>query len=1070
MDKIDANFSTTETNVGGEHKVISVLFTDVVNYTSLSEKLELEAVHEVINSHFKLLIEAVNRYEGTVDQLLGDGMLAFFGAPTAYEDHAQRACYAALAIQESIKDYAEKLYKQYGIDFNIRIGMNSGPVLVGQIGNAQHREYIAIGDTVNLASRMENASRPGGILVTENVFNLTKDFFRFEPIGEIGIKGKEKPVAAFRLLQGMKTERRFEAAVAKGLTRFVGRENELGILNEAFANVLNGHSQIVSIKGEPGIGKSRLLREFNESLNPKESTSLEGHCLHYGSLMPYRPLIDILKTYFKLEEIDSEASVKDKMTKSLGQMDRSLLSYLPFFYEMFSLKVEDERFQRMENQYKRNKLFEGILNLLLKEASIRPLIISIEDLHWMDKTSEDLLSYLMDRIEGSRILFILLYRPEYLCPWTRQSNYREVHLGQLSSSVSSELLEALLPDEKPGSELQKTVILKTGGNPLFVEEFVHSLVDSGSIGKENEKYTLNLPDSTIKLPDTIQGIIAARVDRLPEKLKNTLQVAAVMGRDFSYNVLQDVTGLHEELKIQLETLQRLEFIIPKEISPDTEYIFKHALIHEVVFDCLLQKRKEELHEIIGQSIERLYPERLEELVEVLAYHYRQSSFKNKAIEYLRRSARKARNRYTIEESHNYYQQAFEIITNKENRNREEQSELLDIILEWAEVYYYRGNFRTLIDILVRHEKLAEESGEKSRYAMFLGWFGICYYAVGRIRESYNCLRRGLTLAEETGNQKAIAYNCAWLAWTCEVLGHIEEGFGYAEKGIEVSRQLQGDDYPYIKALGGYGFLLSSFGKNRKALECANKMLEFGETHGNLRSLALGYCIGAFCHFNNGEVSTSLNDCLQGLKLNVDRFYFEVLRFAIGYVYVLTGKFQEAETTLNEVVVHSKQYGLDKLEWTALALLGVVSISRGQMAQGFRIINEVNDKYLKNEANRDLMTNEYILGTVYSQMANPTGPFKISMLIKNLVFLLSHAPFAYRRGIAHYGMSVKIAKEYGFKSGLVTAYLGLGQLYKQKGKKTLARETLTATVKMCRDCEAPASLKQAEELLASLDGK
>ncbi len=1054
-------------NNEGERKVISVLFTDVVNYTSLTEKLDLEAVREIMNRHFKILIESVSKYEGTVDQLLGDGMVAFFGAPKAHEDHAQRACYAALAMQEEIRKFTGGIQKEYAIDFNIRIGINSGPVLVGQIGNAQHAEYVAIGDTVNLASRMENASRPGGILVTENVYALTRDFFQFEPVGEIGIKGKDKPVAAYRLLQSVKTERRFEAAVVKGLTRFVGRENELEILQEAFEKAKNGSSQIVGITGEPGIGKSRLLREFRGSLKSENLTYLEGHCLHYGSLMPYRPIIDILRAYFDIKEEDIESAVKDRVAKKLEQLDKSLSGYLPFLYEMFSFQVDDERFQRMENQYKRIKLFEGISNLLLKEASINPVIIIIEDLHWMDKASEDFLSHLLEKLPNNRILLILLYRPEYQPPWTALQNYQEVHLGELSNSTSSELLEALLSDGKPASELREVVLAKTEGNPLFVEEFVHAMLDNGSVLKEGERYTLNTINSTVKLPDTIQGIIAARVDRLPEGLKNTLQVASVIGRDFSYLVLQDVTQLPDELKTQLETLQQLEFIILKDGSLESEYIFKHTLIHEVIYDGLLQKRRRELHESIGQSIEKLYSDKLDDLVEVLAYHYQQSNALDKAVEYLRKSGRKALKQYAIESSHQHFKLASDILSGRTVKTREDQLMLLDIVLEWSEVYYYRGNFRTLIDMLTKHEKQAEEFGNKSRLAMLFGWLGISLYAVGRIKESYRYLHQGLTLAEESDNRKAIAYNCAWLTWTCEVLGRIEEGFSYAEKGIQASSQLEGDDYPYIKSLGGYGFLLSSSGKNTKALECANKMLEFGETHGNLRSLALGYCIRSFCYFNSGETSKALDDCQQGLKLNVDRFYFEVLQFGVGYINVLTGKLQEADTVLHEVVVHSKQYGLEKLEWPTSAFLGVILISKGQMAQGLRAINEVNGNYIKNEVNRDLATNEYIIGTVYSQMANPTGPVKISILIKNLVFLLSHAPFAYRRAIIHFNISARICKEHGFNSGLAMVYLGLGQLYKQKAKKTLARETLIMATRLCRECEALASLKQAEELLSSL---
>jgi class 3 adenylate cyclase len=1054
----------------GEHKVISVLFSDVVNYTTIAEKLDLEVVREIVNNHFKILIESVNNYKGTVDQLLGDGMIAFFGAPLAHEDHAQRACYAALAMQEAIRHYAETIRKEYGIDFKIRIGLNSGPVLVGPIGSDHHTEYIAIGDTVNLASRLEGASRPGGILVSDNIYSLTKDFFEFESIGEIGIKGKENPLAAYRLIRASETERRFDAAVKRGLTRFVGRDNEIEVIEQAFTRARDGSTQIVGIWGEPGIGKSRLLREFRESRKSDDFNYLEGRCLHYGRSMPFKPLVDIAKAYFDIKEGEPEPDTKNRMVEKLGRLDDGLVDYLPFLYEMLSFKINDERYLKMENQYKRSKLFEGITRLLRREASVSPLVVAVEDLHWIDKASEEFLTYLMSWLSDSRILLVLLYRPEYPSPWSNRSNYTEVHLNQLTITTSGELLQSLLPDREPASELKELVLTRTGGNPLFLEEFVRTLMDSGAMRKDGRYYTLDAPASMVGLPDTIQGIIADRIDRLPEGLKNTLQVASAIGRDFNYPVLHDVTRLPEDLKSQLETLQQLEFIMRKSISPEMECVFKHALIQEVAYNSMLQKRRREIHESIGRTIERLYPSRLEEFTEVLAYHYQHSNSLNNAVEYLRKSGQRALNRFATEEANGYYQQGFDIVSNNADATREESLVLLDIILEWAEVHYYQGRFRALFELLRRHESLADSVGDKYHHAMLLGWLGMTLHIMGRSRESYQYLRRALVLAEQSGEPKAIAYVCAWLPWTCLAYGVTGEGMAYGKRAIEASYHAKGNDYPYIKALGGMGFLAGYTGQIQKARECGWRLLEFGKKRGNVRSLTLGHWILGMCCGNNGEVEASLEECRLGIELNPDPFYLDMLIFSLGNICVSSGRFQEAEAALSQLRAHSQECGLEGIEWAAVSMLGLVYMAQGRMSEGLGMITGLNSILVANEVKMDHAFNEFCRGMAYSRLACPPAPVKLSLLIKNLGFLLRHAPFATRKAVFHYNQAIRICQDCGFKVWLGMTLVELGRLYQRKGKKEPARENLSAAVKLCRESGDAGSAAQAEALLRALDEK
>jgi predicted ATPase len=610
---------------------------------------------------FKILMDEIHKYEGTIDKFTGDGVMALFGAPVAHEDHAQRACYAALAIQRALEEYSGKIEKECGVDFKMRVGLNSGPVIVGSVGNDLRMDYTAIGDTTNLASRMQTMAKPGSILVSADTHKMARDFFNFESLGKLRVKGKEEPVEAYQLIEAGEVETRFEAAVARGLTKFVGRRREMSALKEAFEKAQSGSGQVVGIVGEAGVGKSRLLLELRGMLPQGEYTYLQGRCLHYGGSMPYLPLLDILRSYFDIKEGDREFVVKKKMNQKILQLDEKLESILPPLHEILSLKVDDEGYLRLHPQQKRDRTFEAIRDLLIRESENRPLILVVEDLHWIDRTSEEFLTYLIGWLASSRILLILLYRPEYTHQWGSKSYYSQIGVDQLSTRTSAELVQSILEEGEVVPELREVIISRTGGNPLFVEEFTHTLLENGSIKRKDHQYVLNTKPSDIQVPDTIQGIIAARMDRLEDDLKRTMQVASVIGRDFAYRILNTITGMREELKSYLINLQGLEFIYEKSLFPELEYIFKHALTQEVAYNSLLLKRRKEIHERIGKAIEELYPDRLEEFYEMLAHHYSKSENWEKAYQYLKLSGDKASRSYSNWEALRFYKEALSVL-------------------------------------------------------------------------------------------------------------------------------------------------------------------------------------------------------------------------------------------------------------------------------------------------------------------------------------------------------------------------------------------------------------------------
>ncbi len=720
---------STRSSIEGERKLVTVMFADVAGFTSMSEKLDPEAVHEVLDGCFRLLMDEIHRYEGTINQFRGDGIMALFGAPIAHEDHAQRACHAALSIQKSLEPYGERIKREYGADFKMRIGLNSGPVVVGSIGDDLRMDYTAQGDTANLASRMESNAEPAGILVSDNTYRLAKEFFEFTAPSAFQVKGKQEPVEAYRLIKPTEVKTRIAASAAKGLTRFVGREREIETLKAAFDKVQSGKGQVVGIVGEAGVGKSRLLLEFRNTLPKGDHWYYEGRCLHYGGSMPYLPILDITRSLIGVKEGEQEHVIRQKLKERILGIDQNLAHVIPPFQELLSLKVDDEAFAKLEPKQKREKTFEAIRDLLIRGSQDRPVVLVVEDLHWIDKTTEEFLGYMIGWLPRTRILLLLLYRPEYTHQWGSKSYYSMIGLGHLSTSTSAELVAAILEGGEVVPELRELILNRAAGNPLFMEELTHTLLLNGSIQKKDDQFVLTRDVANVQVPDTIQGIIAARMDRLEESLKRIMQVAAVIGREFAFRILETITEMKEELKSGLVNLQGLEFIYEKGLFPDLEYIFKHALVQEVAYNSLLVNRRKEIHEKIGRAIESLYPQRLEEFCEMLAYHYSKSGNLAKAYDYLKESAEKAVRSDALLETVRFYKEAVEVLYQLPltDDNKKEQIDLVLAMLGPQRRIAFSEDY---VPMLQKAEGLAEELGDDKKRLLARSILGLYHIQKG----------------------------------------------------------------------------------------------------------------------------------------------------------------------------------------------------------------------------------------------------------------------------------------------------------------------------------------------------
>src|SRR5712692_9652648 len=619
----------------GERKTITALFADLKGSTALIEGLDPEEARAIIDPALQLMMDAVHRYDGYVAQALGDGIFALFGAPLAHEDHPQRALYAALRMQEELRRYSASVVADGGTPIQVRVGINTGEVVVRSIRTgAGHVEYTPIGHTTNLASRMQTAAPVGSIAITEATRKLCEGYFEFKPLGEAKVKGVTEPVNVYEVTGLGPLRTRLQRALGRGLTKFVGREREMEALKHAAEQAKSGHGQIVAAMAEPGVGKSRLFFEF-KATSQSGWMVLETSSVPYGKASAYLPVIDLLRNYFRIAGEDDERTRREKVTGRAIALDRSLEDTLPYLFSLLGIVEGDDPLAQMDGQIKKRRTLDAIKRILLRESLNQPLMVIFEDLHWIDEQTQELLNLLADSIGTAKILLLVNYRPEYSHQWSSKTYYTQLRLDPLGKESAEEMLSALLgaspapatqspgaSRERPSGNLQvagrvrahdsleglkRVIIERTEGNPFFMEEMVLVLFDEGALVR-NGAVKLAKSMNAVKVPATVQAILASRIDRLPAEEKELLQTLAVIGREFALSLVRRLFDgrTDDELERMLADLQMAEFIYEQPATGDIEYIFKHALTQEVAYDALLIERRKLLHERAGQALESMF--------------------------------------------------------------------------------------------------------------------------------------------------------------------------------------------------------------------------------------------------------------------------------------------------------------------------------------------------------------------------------------------------------------------------------------------------------------------------------
>jgi class 3 adenylate cyclase/predicted ATPase len=938
------------TALEGERRTVTALFADAVGFTPLSERLDEEEVYDLMQGCLGRMMDAVHRYEGTVTQFRGDGVMALFGAPIAHEDAARRAVAAALEMQKSLDEYAADVKQQHSVGCRFRVGLNTGPVVVGKISDDLDMDYTALGDTVNLAARMEELADPGAVYLSENTYRAVRDYFECEPLGALTVKGKAEPVVAYRALQETAVHTRFEAAAERGLTPFVGRNQELTVLRGYLEQARRGQGQVVFISGEAGIGKSRLLLEFRRSIQDEGVTWLEGHCISYGKNIPYLPVIDILKRGFGVQEGDNDDVIIAKVDEVAAQWEEEARCGVPYLKYLLSVDPGDPTVTAMEPLQRRAGIMDGLRAMLVEGSRRRPQVVAVEDLHWVDEKSEETLAALVDVIASAPVLLVLSYRPGYAPSLGERSYYSRVALGHLAPEESAVMAERVLQTATLPQQLQQLITGKAEGNPFYIEEVTKSLLESGALRKSNGSYALERPVEEIRIPDTIQEVILSRIDRMETGAKQAIQLASVIGREFTVRLLERISDVEGKLGDLLAELKSLELIYEKAYFPELSYMFKHALTHDVAYSTLLLERRKALHRIVAAAIEELYAERLPEQYETLAYHYYEGQEWEQALDYLLKAGRKAVAAYANQDAITYLTKGLELLKTLPDSPERAQQEL-DLQVTIAPVLRAVHGYTApeVERCLTRAQELCRQVGDTPQLFPVLWGLWVVYFIRGELQAAGELAEQLLSLAQREDDPAPIMEAHRLLGATLFELGELSPARAHLEQVITLYDPqehrshafLYGQD-PAMAALSYGTWIVWLLGYPGQALDKGRRALTLAQELSHPYSVAYALIANAWVHQFRREVQGVAERAEAAITLCTEQGFFEFGAWGAitrGWALAEQGQAEEGTAQIRQVLADLRAVGSRLFAPHHRAMLAEAHANAGQAEEGLSALAE-----------------------------------------------------------------------------------------------------------------------------------
>ncbi len=927
---------TSKAALEGERKQVTVLFADLKGSMELLADRDPEEARQLLDPVLQCMMDAVHRYEGTVNQVMGDGIMALFGAPLAHEDHAVRACYAALRMQESVTKYAEEVRRSHAAVVKIRVGLNSGEVVVRAIGSDLHMDYTAVGQTTHLAARMEQIADPGAIVITSETLALAEGYVEVKSLGPVPVKGSANPVEVYEVTGVGLARTSLQTAARRGLTRFVGRDAELEQLRRAQQLAGTGHGQVVAIVGEAGVGKSRLVYEFIHSHRLQGWLTLETASVSYGKATSYLPVVDLLKDYFKIRAHDDLRDVREKVTGKLLTLDRALEPTLPALLALLDMPVADAAWRALDPGQRRQRTLDAVRGVLLREAREQPLLLIFEDLHWIDSETQSLLDGLVESLGSARLLLLVNYRPEYQHAWGGKTYYRQLRIDPLPPESADELLGALVGPDAALGPLKQLLVDRTEANPLFLEESVRALVETQVLAGERGAYRLTRPVENVRIPATVQAILAARIDRLRPEAKRLLQAAAVIGKDVPMPLLLAIADAPEpEVRAELTHLQSAEFLYETRLFPDLEYTFKHALTHEVAYGGLLHIRQRALHARITEAIERLSTERVAEQVERLAHHALRGELWEKAVAYLRQAGLRAMARAANREAIAHLDQALGALR-RLPEIRETTELTIDLHIDLRNALLPLGDWARMAEHLHEAEGLARTLGDQHRLGWIATYMVIQCLATGDYDEAVRFGQEALAIARIRRDRSIEVVATSFLGRTHVARGEFSEAATFLERNVALEGDLRYERFGSAaiqSALSGAWLagVLSELGRFDVAIGQADAAVRIAEEADHPWTLFNGLTELGLAHFRRGDLPRATRVLERGLDLSRScQLFFGTSNVAatLGAAYALAGRADEALPRVADAVEEFRRR--QNHAWPALILLcaGMTCLSAG----------------------------------------------------------------------------------------------------------------------------------------------
>ena len=1036
----------------GERKQVTVLFADLKGSMELLADRDPEEARRLLDPVLERMMEAVHRYEGTVNQVMGDGIMALFGAPLAHEDHAVRACHAALRMQQTVGWYAEELRRGRGVDVQIRVGLNSGEVVVRAIDSDLHMDYSAIGQTTHLAARMEQLARPGSTLVSRETLRLAEGYIEVKPLGPVPVKGMPEPVEIFELVRTEQVHSRLEASAARGLTPFVGRESEVDSLHQAMARASAGHGQIVAVSGEPGVGKSRLFWEFTHSHRAHGWLMLEAQATSYGKNTSYLTVKELLQSYFQLEERDDPRRVREKVTGKLLTLDESLRPTLPAFLQLLDVPVDDAEWQTPDLPQRRQRMLDAVKRLILREGQVQPVIAVFENLHWLDSESQAFLDSLVDSLPLARALILVSYRPEYQHGWARKSYYTQFRIDPLPPQSAEELLRALVGDDPGLGPLKQLLIERTEGNPFFLEESVHTLAETKVLAGNRGHYRLTREVQKVQVPATVQAVLAARIDRLPIEAKRLLQAGAVIGKDVSLALLQEIADLSEEAtRRNLGLLQAGEFLYEISLFPSVEYTFRHALTHEVAYSSLLQDRRRALHGRVVTAMEQLYADRLPEHFERLAHHAVRGEVWAKAVAYLRQAGIKAAGRSSNREAVIFLEQAMAALARlPEGRAATEQA--IDLRLDLRSPLLQSGQLERVLTLSQEAEAMAEKLGDEQRLARVYTYLINYHYLKGEPDLAIEYGERCLRIGDAAGDVGLQALARGYLGYSCHAQGLYHRAHSILRENVEALEMVQGDTpggqtgVAYVTSSGWLAFTLADLGEFDAAAMSLDRAQRAGEASGHAYTQTIARTMAGLAWLRRGQLERALPALQRSLdacrEKNLD-VWRPIPSSLLGLTLVLLGRVEEGMRLLEDGVTLTEELGVRAYLSLWTANLGEGLAAARQLDRARTVAQQALDLALRHKERGHQAWALRLMGEL-SSLAEPP---------------------AVGEAEGYYGQALALAEELEMRPLQARTHLGLGRLLRLSGDRERAEDHLATALGLLREMDMRFWLSRAaEELL------